>query len=342
MVFVAGRQITDLNQFSNNFLTILKLISEGHNWLKWALTDPSLSVYYAKNEQDLLSKIQAGLHETMLLKCATLTMHIDKAMSVEDPDLEMLEDLYSDKTPGSSGENAFMKRYDLVSNSQLRSLSTFLEQYSLTDLPAFQGIGFSDQLALYRFQQNLADTSLTKEALDFAGQKAATSMEFVHYAGFYFNCNTHQLPKNTATNKRAGLIEEMYNQLSEPCFSLIYVPNIGPFDTDEELAGHLNDFILVSKFPGYRIKASAMENLARNIQVKGSGPQTLKNDIDHYMDQLKEEGSKGSFHPNILPQDGELKTFTSESGEYKLVVQVSPGGEVFLSPETQPIAKKAS
>ena len=111
MVFVAGRQITDLNQFSNNFLTILKLISEGQNWLKWALTDPSLSVYYAKNEQDLLSKIQAGLHETMLIKCAALTMHINKAMSVEDPDLELLEDLYDNKPLSSSGENAFMKRY---------------------------------------------------------------------------------------------------------------------------------------------------------------------------------------------------------------------------------------
>lgn len=336
MVFVAGKHINNINEFSPDFHIIIQLIKEGSDWLKWALTDPSLSVYYAESEPDLLKKIQSGLHETTLLKTNAFNLDIEKAMSLEDPDMELLLSAFQTGATQSAAVKSLLKRYGLVTNAQLRLNSAFLTNNGLTDLPVFQGISFKDHLELFAFRKGLSKSKLTDEALTFAQAKAATSSEFVHYAQFYLNCAAHQLPANTDPNLRTQQVEDIFNLLSEVCFSLIYVPNIGSFDSTDQMADHLKDFVVTSKFIGYRLKATAMENLARNVEILGSDLDSLKVNIESYMHDIKTKVAGGEFTAGPSPQDGWLNTFTLTDDGFEVIIQVDSTGDVFLSPKTGP------
>lgn len=339
MVFVAGKHITNLNEFSTNFNAIIQLISNGYEWLKWALNDPSLSVYYAQSEQDLLTKIQSGLHETPVLKCQAFMMHIDKAMSVEDPDLDLLISVYQSQATQSAAVKSLQQRYNLISNAQIRQNQNFLQQNELNNLPPFYGMSLQEEIEFWYFRNTFSKskkTQIKQEALTFAKGKASTSSEFVHYAQFYVNCVNHQLDDKTDASLRPDQVEDIYNQLSELSYSLIYVPNIGPFPSVEELADHLPDFVMTSKFIGYRLKADAMQNLALNIQIAGQDEDTLKNNIENYLAGIKTKVSGGQFTPGPLPQDGHLRTFTLETNNFEVVIQVDAKGDVFLSPLTGP------
>lgn len=341
MVFVAGKHITDINEFSQNFQAIIQLIRNGYNWLQWALNDPSLSVYYAQTEQDLLTKIQSGLHETLILKCQAFMLHIDKAMAVEDPDLDLLTEVFQSGATQSAAVKSLQERYGLVTNAQIRQNSNFLSQNQIISNPPFYNMSLQDELEFWAFRNSFAKskkTELKQEALSFALGKASTSSEFVHYVKFYMNCVKHQLDNNVDGTLRPQQVEDIYMQLAQLSYSLIYVPNIGKFDSPQDLAAHLPDFVMMSKFIGYRITATAMENLAKNIQIAGVDEEALKNNIENYMTGIKNRVSGEQFTPNPVPQDGWLSTFTLENGDFEVVIQVDPNGDVFLSPQTGPNA----
>ncbi|MEL7005673.1 MAG: hypothetical protein AAFN93_23525 [Bacteroidota bacterium] len=337
MVFVAGKHIEDINDFSSNFHGILKLIRDGYEWLKWALTDPSLSVYYAETEQDLLCKIQTGLHETLLLRSDLLTLDIYKAMSVEDADLELLIDVFSSNDAQSASLKSLTSRYGMVGNPQLQKVNTFLEKYELTNSALFQSMNFGEQLELYRFQHGLRNNGVTRESIDFARQKAATCSEFVHYAGFYTGCVANQLSGKQDPVVRQQLVEDIYTELSKVCFNLIYVPNIGSLNPDVDVATYLKDFVLMAKFIGYRLKATAMENLVKNIKVQGVDQENLKVEIDKYLSSSKQKVTDGTFEVGMVPQDGWLRTFTCNVDDYSLVIQIDAKGDVFMSPDSQAV-----
>lgn len=337
MVFMAGKHIDNINGFSSEFLTTLKLITDGYSWLKWALTNPSLSVYYAQNEQDLLMKIQSGLHETLLLRSKAFTVHLEKVLSFDDADLDLMVELFQSGNANAASVTALSKRYQLVSNKQLQSLGNFFTSYNQTNAPIFQGIGFEEQLKLYKFQKALKTGEVTNEAITFAISKSATCAEFVHYARFYMNCVNHQLNDQADSAARPELINDIYNQLDEVCFSLIYVPQVGAFDSTQELADHLKDFIATSKFIGYQMKASAMDSLSKNVPISGASDSQLRTNIEHFMTFVKQEVAKGVFEPGTLSQDGLTQPFICTSDNYQTIIEVDDSSNVCLSPESQSI-----
>ncbi len=334
MVFVAGKHITNINEFSADFHVVIQLISDGYNWLKWALDDPSLSVYYAQSETDLLEKIQSGLHETPVLKSNTFNLHLDKIFSFQDSDMVTLASVFANESNVTTFSKSLAMRYGLVSNAQLQSLNNFIQTYDLSSLPIFQGMNFREQLELFRFKSGLKKSKLNSEAIRFAASKASTLSEFVHYAGFYQNCAAKQLASNVNSTLRYEQVNDMYESLSQLCFSLLYVPNIGSFDSDDDMAAHLKDFVLTSKLIGYRHKATAMENLAKNIQISGADETTLKSNIEAFMGSVKNKVNGAVFSLKNVPQDGWLRTFSLVNQGFEVVINVDSNGDVFLSPET--------
>jgi hypothetical protein len=339
MVFVAGRHIANIDELSSDFYAVLKLIPDGYDWLAWALDDPSLSVYYAHTEQDLLSKIQNGLHETLILKCAAFSAHIDKIMSMDDVDMDFLSEVFISGATQTAAVKGLLKRYHLVGNSQLDAVPNFLSKFDLSKNPMFKSMSFSEELAMYRFQNGLKSSNVVKEAIEFGAQKGSTALEFIHFFQFYLNCVNVQFGGKMDANLRPLRVDDLYKQLSEVCFPLIYVPNVGSNMEDGELANHLKDFISTSKFVGYRLKASAMGNLALNVKINGASDDELKKNIEEYMTAVKSNAAKGNFVANIVPQDGGIRTFTSESDDFLIIVQVDREGDVFLSPHTRPLNK---
>ncbi|WP_109830071.1 hypothetical protein [Reichenbachiella versicolor] len=329
---MAGKQIDNINAFSSQFLTTLKLINDGYAWLKWALTNPGLSVYYAQNEQDLLLKIQSGLHETLLLRCKAFTIHLETILTFDEADLELLIELFDTNASQSASIASLSKRYSLTTNKQLVTNASFLKQYNQTDAPVFQGIGFEDQLELYKFQKSIKEGEETNEAIAFALSKASNSSEFVHYSNFYINCINHQLTDQPDSAARSEQINDMYNMLDNVCFNLIYVPQVGSFNSQKELMDHLKDFISTTKFVGYQMKASAMDSLSKNIPIHGASDEQLRKNIEQFLSFIKQEVARGQFEPEPMPQDGQEQLFSITTEKYKTTIVVDTESNLFLSP----------
>lgn len=138
MVFIAGKHIETINAFSSSFLAILSLIVNGYEWLKWAIDDPSLSMFHAKSEQDLLVKIQTGLHDTPILRSDAFTIHIEKAISIDDSDLPLLIKVFSASEDQTAIVETFRSRYNLISNDKLSSNNQFLTDNKLSTNSLFQ------------------------------------------------------------------------------------------------------------------------------------------------------------------------------------------------------------
>ena len=162
MIFVAGQNIEKVEQLSLDFQQVLGLIKNGYDWFSWALTEPSLSVYYAETEQDLLVKIQTGLHETPLLRNHFFTLSIQKAIDFQDQDREALNQLFNSATNDSQTAQALINKYKLVSHEDVSNTDEMLQRFGADQNPMFYQANFREQIGLYNFlseQVNPSDSS---------------------------------------------------------------------------------------------------------------------------------------------------------------------------------------
>lgn len=338
MVFIGGKHMEDIVDFSTNFLDTINMIKGGKGWINWALKDPNLSVHFAQSEQDLLLKVQSGLHETPFLSNQLLTIHIDTAMSLGDEDLTLLAGTFAQSFQKTPDVAALIDRLHWVTHLELKSLGGSLDKYKLTDFPSFLHMGFVDQLKLFRLLQSVRNTPITQEAFGFAKDKAATVAEFVDYARFYLNCVQYQLKGKVEPSGRQDKVEAIYAGLNDLCNSLLYVTNIGDRQEGSDFTALLKDFVMTSKFIGYSLKATAMANLSQNLSVLDGTELDLKNGIDTFMTAVKQHVTNGSFVEEPLPQEGWPRRFKLLSSNFQVVLNLSESGNISLSNQTHALS----
>ena len=351
MIFIAGEHIENIDQLSLDFQQVLSLIGNGHEWLNWALYDPSLTVYYAQSEQDLLTKIQVGLHETKLLKNNFFSLSLDKAIDFDDEDRQPLVNVFHNPKQNKGVANSLMNKYQLVGHQQLEQIPEMLQNFEQSTSPVLNDMLFREKLQVYEFIRQLLPKTksasnktntgpkaeLNQEAFAFAMDKATTPAEFVDYVGFYQACAKYQL---SSDQNRKGNITDIWHQLRSICFRLIHVPNMGPVPIERPVADDLRAVLTGGdNHVGYRHVAAAMENLVSNVLVMNCSDADIKQSIEQYVSLIQNSIAQAYFQAQPIAQDGWLRSFLCLTDNMKIILQVDPTGDIFLSPQSGLIRK---
>lgn len=355
MIYLAGQNIRNTDELSQDFAQVLSLIKDGQDWFDWATDDSHLRIYYALNEQDQLYKILRGLTESALLKCHHFTIHLDKVLSFEDNDLETLQTVFNAKA-GTKGKARFLaSKYQLILNEDLRKLPELLTKFRLEHSPIFNALTFEEQTKLHTFLSRITpftkdETALAKntnaQALNFAISKASTIEDLIHYTQFYHNCISYQGLDKSDPLLIPEMVEPIYQMLSNISFRFIDSIGIENVQSEDNLIAKLKDLAKDKRLIGFRQRAAFMESIVKSVKMpvnesklgivdRETAEMILRQPITDYYNMVYNSIEKGYFQAGSVAQAGWPHFWTCIDDHMKVTLSMNEDLSVCLSPLTE-------
>ncbi|MEL6537031.1 MAG: hypothetical protein AAFQ98_16540, partial [Bacteroidota bacterium] len=327
--------------FSAKFHQVAGLIPDAPEWLTWAVSADTTATYHAVSEEDFLLQISEGLHEQHTVQLNQLRLDVRTLFSLREPEITQL--LQHDETspPDVKAMTGFLEGLNLLSYADAADGAAVLNQQSIDFPKLFQSINYEDQLLLYTWKVALGPdsggslTAVQKEAINFAGQYADSTREFINLYHFYTDTVSEQLTQGATASQRKKGVAKIFQLLEPLCNYLIYSPNIGTVTDNEALRAQLQQKVAPFNFIGYRTKSAALRNLTRNLQDLATQEEPeLKVAIEAYLTGVKEQILNTPTPACTLSQLEALRTFRIQSNDFITVVEVNQNGDVALGPGT--------
>lgn len=331
MIIINGNQILSSEALSERDQAVLSLIYDGKSWFDWQCG--TNSVMEAKNAGDLMLRIAFGLHGTSVVNFKSFKSDLRAFLNMEDADLLGFAKVQFTEDDNNVHLGPMLEKYELTSYEDLAWVPIWLDQYNLLDRSWFQGLSFSDTLALYKIVKSpiAATAKMKEEAARYAAMNAPTAAEFVSLYQFYIAV-ARQLRKNMRSEERWNEVTLIGELLNAPTNSLIYGVSVGEYEPGEAWKKGLITALKGVKYIGCNNKAGARLNLALNftpvdlqsVQIETNAVRLLQQFQSEMINDLPIDGAVG--------QDGSFRLFVFPNTASQIVLQLHQNGQVTLDP----------
>lgn len=337
MIYINEQLLDNTSNLSTRAQMILSLIRGGATWLNWALADANIPAIRVQTEEELITNIQIGLHDTPELLFPSFRLHISKLFTLMDGDIEQLVTAMVMNIVAQPALLPMLDRNNLVTYAEMDESKTWLQMQNIGDHAVFQYPSFADMLALTTFTQKLSSSTQADltPALEFGLQHASTLQEFIYYVQFYQYVTQQLLPDNLVASMQLSETNACYEKLQPLSPYLIYTISTGQVFSEQVIRSSIPQLVNASRFIGYKTPAAAILNLACNLNMENQTTGNLQNKTEQYMAQIKRIASQQSIPPGDMSQDGSLLTYNLSSQEGDLYLGVDETGNMFLLPQTQ-------
>lgn len=338
MIYVADGNIKRLDDLSESFVAISKLINNASQWLQWAFSEPArvfdLSV---RNEGELLTRMLEGLHGTALVK---IDNH-DQGLLVHPLKLMELTKGKSGVKPieailkAEDGYRDILKDNNLLTRTDLKDGMTFLKGLGVDKSLIFQNITLADQILLVQLHKSLKHRKIndtqSKEAAQFAIDLAQTAGEFGDCFNFYLavweklanTCRTKETRKQKAHKTWRTLTPLSYSLLETFSFSREFIW--------EKLFTEIKSCLLNGFQPGFISLPKAICHIMAHTPYTNQAGDEAREIITQSMDLVNDTIVKGIHQDIRLSQDGLTRSYTFMQSNIRTILEVDTWGIVTLA-----------
>jgi hypothetical protein len=367
MVFLDGNPVYHINKFGNRFQAILSMIPGGTEWLLWAMQDRIMPPCTVKVESELLELIQQGLHADGYIRFITFRAQLRKILTLSEEDIEWLSNVRGTSDDTDKFLQNLLGRYNLLSYEDLENVKVFTANDNITRKDLFQSLSFSDKLSLSAFSRSLismpvvaksrktassvnpdvnkktassVNPDVNKKTTDtyafvFAQQpQTATVGEFIDLFAFYKTVSKTIASENVTLQVQDNEIRNYYTQLQSLVNYLLYTPCVGAGYSERAIRYGLKELAESNRFVGYITGASAVRNLAENINFSNLNASTLQEQIESYLSAIRAAIISTPATKGVISQDGGLITYRIENHNALVFVGADSSGNIFLLPGT--------
>ena len=337
MIYINGDPLESISSLETKHQLILSLISNGKEWLKWAIKDSSIPDVRVENERQLLEAVQSGLHNDQYIRFKTFRAVLGKFLDMTEDDLETFSVAAYGKGDNEGVPQEVLNSNQILSYSDLADAAAYASSM-VTQAPVlFSNPSFSDLLDLAPFvkQVSTMDKKLKKGAELFAQAEASSVPEFIDLFLFFVSAANKQIKNSGGPALQLSVVKQVYDHLLPLLNGLIFTPNIGKVAGLTEIRKQIVPVVGANKFIGYETKQSAAANLADNIAFGKLDETELKMNIEKYLLEIKNIICLAKTPNGSLRQDGRFTTLQYHQNKTNINLGVDQSGNVVLLANTQ-------
>lgn len=340
VVTVAGQSIRQVDDLAPRTQTMLALIDGAERWLSWAIP-VGRPVFRFGDEAALVTGIQQGLHGSplMLLQRLRLLVHPRKLWTLKEEQLNQLLSYEGDEEDnevlGASVQNV-LNENGIFTQQNLASGLQFLQQIGQAQLPLFQTLSLSDQLALMELVKtppsSLAlDRTAQASAATFAAESAQTPREFVDYYTFFFDVAQRLAPAAEPADVTHE-VRRVRDALTEPVQALLPCPIIARVPTTVEMYALVNQWVDQQQLIGFATMSSALRQLAATgpLPALGESEEAFQIRLHTFIDGAQQFLKHTEPSVRTLSQDGLTHSYALETRSATARLDRTEDGNVTL------------
>lgn len=337
MIYINDEPLESISSLDMKHQLILSLISNGKEWLKWAIKDAGIPDIRVQSERQLLQAVQSGLHCDQYIRFKTFRVVLAKFMDMSEDHLELFSVAAYGKGDNESVPEEILRENHILSYSHLAAAAAYATELSLQSPVLFSNPSFSDLLVLAPFVAHVErmDAKLRKGAQLFAQAEASSVPEFVDLFSFFIS-----VAEQSAKNDRGravlqlGTVKHVYDHLLPLLNGLIFTPNIGNDPGIAEIRKLLVPVVTANQFIGYETKQAAAANLAANIRFGKLDETEVRMNIEKYLLEIKNVVCLAKPPKGIMRQDGKLTVLQYQQNKTIVNLGVDQSGNVVLLRDT--------
>lgn len=314
LVTIAGQSVRQLDDLAPRTQTMLALIDGAERWLSWAI--PASGPFFRfVDEAALVTGIQQGLHGSplMLLQRLRLLVHPRKLWTLKEEQLNQVLSYEGDEEDnevlGTSVQNV-LNENGIFTQQNLASGLQFLQQIGQAQLPLFQALSLSDQIALMELVKTppaplALDRTAQASAAAFAVESAQTPREFVDYYTFFFEA-AQRLAPGDEPSALVQAVRRARDVLTEPVQALLPCPVSGRVPTPVEMYALVNQWVDQGQLVGFATMPSALRQIAASgpLPVPGEAEEAFRTRLRTFIDGVQQFLKYTEPSARTLSQDG--------------------------------------
>lgn len=337
MIYINGNPLESISDLEMRNQLILSLISNGKEWLKWAIKDSSVPEVRVENERQLLETIQSGLHYDEYIRFKTFRAVLPKFIEMSEEHLEIFAEAAYGKGDNEAVPQQALDENRILSYAELGDAVTYASSMQQQAPVLFSCPTFSDLLELAPFVKQIErmDAKLKKGAQLFAQVEASSVTEFIDLFFFFVHASGKHVKSEGRSAVQLGAVKNIYDHVLPLLNGLIFTPNIGRTTGSNEMRKRFTQVVGANKFIGYETKQAAASNLAANISFGKLDETELKMNIEKYLLEVKNIVCLAKTPQGNLRQDGRLTTLHYQQNKSAISVGIDQTGNVVLLRDTQ-------
>lgn len=337
MIYINGDPLESISNLDTKHQLILSLISNGKEWLKWAIKDTNIPDVRVESERQLLEAVQSGLHNDQYIRFKTFRAVLAKFMDMSEDDLEAFSVAAYGKGDNESVPQEVLKANQILCYKDLADSVAYASSMVAQAPVLFSDPSFSDLLDLAPFVEHAdkMDKKLRKGAELFAQVEASSIAEFIDLFNFFVAASGKQIKNGGGPALQLSVVKQVYDHLLPLLNGLIFTPNIGKVTGMSEMRKLIVPVVGANKFVGYETKQSAAANLADNITFGKLDETELRMNIEKYLLEIKNIICLAKTPAGVLRQDGKYTTLHYRQNKTNINLGVDQSGNVVLLAHTQ-------
>lgn len=340
-VLLAGKLLSSVNELSDSATTLLGFIKHGNDWFDWALKQQNHG-YSFLNEPQLVEGVQYGLHGNNLISISPCELIVNpaKLLKLSTSDINLLA---RETSPEQDNKVVDLSVSKMLAANGLRVKSDlvvgteFLDQVGVADAAIFQMMSLNDLISLFNMVNDATtssslDTSIQKEAAQFALGNAQSALEFIDLYEFYISL-ADKLGSQSGTPEKRSVLAEQYLEdimtvLYDANLSLIVEQNISV----KELRSLIQNWVDGGQNIGFNNLSRGASQVMKGTSIGKPGRSQIVSDVTKkYLSDVQNFIKSNEAASVILSQDGLVNTYTISTKTGTAALDINQQGYLTLA-----------